>query len=206
MRLEAKETFFFLCKKFYFGKFQIGMEVGWRKIHGKTSSTHYLHSAANIVLNAHSLSRLPLLQQWMDLKMNSRLHISLARYKSFENQHFHPFNYRMVVTRKISDIVLTSSNLHYNQLFLFISNVYVDLYAQIRIQSPHVAVILNLLERILFKLVVNVHFKANILYGDLTRVFHLFYCDQLYWFGNNRGSDIRQSLSPPSLHTSVICF
>lgn len=89
MRLEAKETFFFLCKKFYFGKFQIGMEVGWRKMHGKTSSTHYLHSAANIVLNAYSLSRLPLLQQWMDLKMNSRLHISLARYESLENQHFH---------------------------------------------------------------------------------------------------------------------
>lgn len=205
MRLEAKETFF-LCKKFYFGKLQIGMEVGWRKMHGKTSSTHYLHSAANIVLNDHSLSRLPLLQQWMDSKMNSRLHISLACYGSFENWHFNPFNNHMVVTRKITDSVLASSNLHYNQLFLFISNAYVNQYVQIRIQTPHAAVILNLLERMLSKLVVNVHFKVNILYGHLTRAFHLFYCGQLYWFGNNRGGDIRQSLPPPSLHTSVICF
>lgn len=138
--------------------------------------------------------------------MNSRLHSSLACHGSFKNRHFHPFNYRMVVTRKVTDIVSASSNLHYNQLFLFISNAYVDQYAQIRIQSPHVAVILNLLERILFKLVVNVHFKVNILYRHLTRAFYLFYCGQLYWSGNNEGSDIRQSLPPPSLHTSVICF
>ena len=108
--------------------------------------------------------------------MNSRLPSSLARYGSFENRHFHPFNYRMVVTRKIPDIVLASFNLHYNQLFLFILKAYVDHYAQIRIQSPHVAVIHNLLARIHFKLVVNVHFKVNILSMHLTRTFHPFYC------------------------------
>lgn len=137
-------------------------------------------------------------EQQMCLKVNSRLHTTLALYAYLAQiptkWTFYPFSNAIATTRKITGIVLASPNLQYNQMFLLISNAYVDQYVQIRIQSLHVAVILKLIEVILFKLVVSIHFKVNIpqivsgiLYRHLTKTFLQFYFGRLCWVGINKG-------------------
>lgn len=131
-------------------------------------------------------------EQQTYLQMNSRLYVTLALYVyltwiSREWTFSTTYNNPTATARKTTDIVLASSNLHYNQMFPLVSNAYVDQYVQIRIQSSHVAVILNLIEATPFKLVLNIHFKVNILYRPSTTTFPPSYFGWLYCVGINKG-------------------